>query len=164
LYKKLSVKKLGQRPSDPFQLRVETSGPSANLPDVGYGISQALPIVVESVLATRGNLLLLQQPEVHLHPRAQAALGSFFVRQASSEKKDFVIETHSDYLVDRIRIEIAAGTIAPEQVSILFFDRSALETKVHQLTLDSNGNILGAPKNFRTFFLKEELRLLSRGA
>jgi hypothetical protein len=66
------------------------------------------------------------QPEVHLHPRAQAASGSFFVRLAKEERKQFVIETHSDYLVDRIRIDIAEGLISHLDVSVLFFERSQL--------------------------------------
>lgn len=163
LYKKLSVKKLGIRPSDPFQVRVKISGPSVNLPDVGYGISQSLPIVVESVLAAKQSVLLVQQPEVHLHPRAQAALGSFFVRLAKEDKKQFIIETHSDYLLDRIRIDVAGGLIAHSDVSVLFFDRPHLQTRVHVLGLDVQGNFENAPPSFRSFFLNEELRLLTRG-
>src|SRR5881396_1662040 len=75
-----------------------------NLVDVGYGVSQALPILVDTLQRPAADeVFLLQQPEVHLHPRAQAELGSFFVSQAG-KKRRFVIETHSDYLVDRVRM------------------------------------------------------------
>lgn len=101
LFSTLKVKRMGRQPSDPFQLRVKSRGPDANLVDVGYGVSQALPIVVDSILAPRGRIVLVQQPEVHLHPKAQAALGTFFCEITKGTGKHFVIETHSDYLVDR---------------------------------------------------------------
>lgn len=163
LFSKLEVKKLGQRPSDPFQIRVRNAGPWVNLADVGYGVSQSLPIVVESVLVPRGKSLLLQQPEVHLHPKAQAALGTLFARLANEEGKRFVIETHSDYLVDRIRIEVAAGTIPHQKVLLLFLERHGLDTRVHTIDLDDKGNIKNPPPSFRAFFLNEETRLLTRG-
>jgi predicted ATPase len=136
---------------------------SVNLTDVGYGVSQSLPIIVQSILRSGSDFLLLQQPEVHLHPRAQAALGSFFVRQVAKNNRRFVIETHSDYLLDRVRQEIASGFLMPHQVSILFFDKPGLETTIHHLSLDENGNILDAPPFYRRFFLEEEMNLLMRG-
>ncbi len=164
LFKQIGVRHLGKRPSDPFQIMVTTAGPPANLLDVGYGVSQALPVVVQSVLSDKRRLMLLQQPEVHLHPRGQAALGSFFCHLVAKEGKRFVIETHSDYLLDRIRIEVANGKIPAKEVQILFFEREGIETRVHEIGLDDRGNILGAPPSYRSFFLKEENDLLSRGA
>lgn len=163
LFEKVDVKRLGTKESSPFQVRVKAGGPLFNLLDVGYGVSQSLPIVMESLLAKAGQLLLLQQPEVHLHPRAQAALGSLFCVLASSEKKRFVVETHSDYLVDRIRTEVAAGKIKADQVSIIYMERKKQRTATHVLGLDDAGNIIGAPRGYRKFFLDEETRLLSRG-
>ena len=154
---------MGRSPSDPFQLRIKANGPDANLVDVGYGVSQSLPIVVDSVLSPKEQILVVQQPEVHLHPKAQAALGSFFVEQVK-EKKNFVIETHSDYLLDRIRMEVAKKNIKPEDVQIVYLERQGLDVKVHSLSLDDLGNITNAPPGYRAFFLEEEMRLLSRGA
>jgi hypothetical protein len=165
LFKRISVKPLGKRPSDPFQILVSLVGPAANLLDVGYGVSQALPIVVQSIVAQQENRpfqFLLQQPEVHLHPRGQAALGSFFSRLVAHEKMEFVVETHSDYLVDRVRQEVARGNIAPSKVLILFFDKKGPETSVHEIHLDKIGNVLGAPRSYRQFFLEEEVNLLTR--
>jgi len=162
LYKRISVRRLGRRPTDPFQILVKMAGPPANIPDVGYGVSQALPVVVQSVLADKNGLLLLQQPEVHLHPRAQAALGSFFARLVASERKHLVIETHSDYLLDRVRLEVAQGTLSAEDVQILFFEKQGIETTVHQIGLDKHGNVDGAPSSYRRFFLQEEDNLFAR--
>ncbi len=162
LFRNVGVRRLGRKPSDPFQILITLAGPAANLPDVGYGVSQVLPVIVQSVLAPKDRRLLLQQPEVHLHPRSQAALGSFFARLVAKDKKEFVIETHSDYLIDRIRQETARGRIKPEDVLILFFEKEDLETAIHRIELDRNGNLVGAPPTYRQFFLDEEISLLSR--
>src|SRR4029077_20194792 len=108
----------------PFQISVNISGPSSNLVDVGYGVSQALPVVVETLQAPRGSLFLLQQPEVHLHPRAQAALGTYLADISKRRRHTILIETHSDYLIDRIRMDIRDGKgISPSDVCVLFFER-----------------------------------------
>ena len=163
LFTNVRVKKLGKSPSDPFRILVAVSGPPFNLTDVGYGVSQSLPVVVQSVLAARSRLLLLQQPEVHLHPRAQAALGSLFCRLLASGNRHFIVETHSDYLVDRIRQEVARGNIRREDICVIFFYRKRALSKTFQLEIDEKGNILGAPHFYREFFVKEETNLITRG-
>jgi hypothetical protein len=162
LFKHIGVRRLGKNPTDPFQILVTTAGSPANLPDVGYGVSQALPLVVQSVMASERRRLLIQQPEVHLHPRGQAELGSFFARLAARGQKEFVIETHSDYLLDRIRVEVARGNVPATDVLILFFEKDGLETHIHKIRLDRDGNVLDAPSSYRSFFLQEEASLFSR--
>lgn len=163
LFAALKVRKMGRQPGDPFQIRVKSNGPDANLVDVGYGVSQALPVVIDSMIASNSSVILIQQPEVHLHPKAQASLGTYFATLASKSKKSFVIETHSDYLLDRVRQEVARGAIRSKDVSIIFLSRRRLDTIVHELSLDDNGNIIDAPAEYRAFFLQEEMRLLMRG-
>jgi len=162
LFRGLDIKRLGSTLSDPFRIMVKGAGPPANLLDVGYGVSQALPVLIQSLLTAKGRLLLLQQPEVHLHPRAQAALGTFFVDLINSEGKEFVIETHSDYIVDRIRQEVAMGRLPCDSVVILYLEKAGIETAVYPLSLDRSGNIVGAPPSYREFFLREEMSLLTR--
>src|SRR5262249_4368610 len=111
LFQDIGIKKLGKGPDDPFQVQVAAGGPKVNLMDVGYGVSQALPVIVQSVLRRQNSLLLIQQPEVHLHPRAQAALGTFFVELATLGQDTLLVETHSDFLVDRVRQEVAKGLL-----------------------------------------------------
>ena len=111
LFSDLKVKRHGKHMSDPFQLQVKVrSGPHSNITDVGYGISQSLPILVDIMAPTksyRGGRLEhertfpLQQPEVHLHPRGQAQLASLFIAAFKKRRSRFLIETHSDYIVDR---------------------------------------------------------------
>ena len=160
MFRELTVKRLGRSPSDPFQVQVTSGGPKVNLIDVGYGVSQSLPVIVQSILRQEQSLLLIQQPEVHLHPRAQAALGSFFADLALLGQSTYIIETHSDYLIDRVRQEVARGKLKPEQVQILFFDRPKQDTTIYPISLDEMGNVLDAPEQYRQFFLEEELQLI----
>jgi predicted ATPase len=158
----IEVRRKGNKLTDPFQVLLRVSGPPMNLVDVGYGVSQVLPILVDSLMAVPGQMILMQQPEVHLHPKAQAELGSFIGLLAKQDKKRFVIETHSDYLIDRVRMDIrdGKGGLSPKDVQILYFERHGPEVEIHPLEIDSGGNILGAPKGYRKFFLVEEKRFL----
>jgi hypothetical protein len=161
LFEEIEVIRKGKKESDPFQIGVKSGGPTFNLVDVGYGVSQALPILVDTLQRASANeVFLLQQPEVHLHPRAQAELGSFFARQAR-RKSNFVIETHSDHLVDRIRMEVRGGHLRPEDVSLLYFERHEKHgATIHNLELAKDGSITNPPPGYRQFFLDEERSLL----
>jgi predicted ATPase len=160
LFEDVKVRRKGRKASDPFQVEIQISGPAFNLVDMGYGVSQALPILVDSLGGERGQMFLMQQPEVHLHPRAQAALGTFMVNLIKRDNKTFVVETHSDYLIERIRMDIRDGVhkLKTEDVMILFFQRREAEVMIHPLRIDEHGNVLDAPKDYRRFFLEEERR------
>ena len=164
LFDELSIKSLGKKGSDPFQVHIRkfgksAKGPRRNLMDVGYGVSQVLPVLTELLRANGPNMFLLQQPEVHLHPSAQAALGTLFCRIANPKRK-LVVETHSDHLLDRIRMDVRDGTtpLGPDDVSVLFFERNDLHVDIHSLRLDSQGNVLNVPPSYRQFFLEESNR------
>ncbi len=166
LFDEISIKRLGNRASEPFQVQIRKfggrrKGPKHNLIDVGYGVSQALPVITELLREDAPHLFLLQQPEVHLHPRAQAALGSLFCQIASPERQ-LVVETHSDYLLDRVRMEVRDGTagLKPDDVSILFFERTDLDVRIHSLRIDELGNVVGAPDSYGQFFMEETTKSL----
>lgn len=164
LFSKLEVKRLGKKAGDPFQLLVAVDKFAFNVRDVGYGVSQILPILVDTLTAPSGQTFLLQQPEVHLHPRAQAALGSLIVKQAASRNQTFVVETHSDHLLDRVRMEVRGKhgpkSLKPSDVAILYFERSKGQATVHLIELDDDGHLVGVPPGYRSFFLDEERKLL----
>ena len=161
LFTGVNIKALGRYESDPFQIRVRIKGPQTNLVDVGYGVSQALPILVEALRSGPGSVHLMQQPEVHMHPRSQAALGSFLASLAAGQKKKFIVETHSDHLVDRVRMDIRDGrSIQPEDVVLLYFDRKGSAINIHPINIDKSGGLVGEPDTYREFFLTEERRLL----
>ena len=171
LFDEISIRQLGRKDSEPFQMQVRRydgalKGPQRNLIDVGYGVSQVLPVLVELLRVDHqdnDNLrpLLLQQPEVHLHPSAQAALGSLFCNVAGPHRQ-LVVETHSDHLIDRVRMEVRdrTTTLLPEHVSVLFFERGTLDVRIHSLRIDDEGNILDAPNGYRQFFMEETRRSL----
>jgi AAA domain, putative AbiEii toxin, Type IV TA system len=160
LFEDIEIVNKGKKESDPFQVGVKSGGSAFNLIDVGYGVSQALPILVDVLQRPAPfELFLIQQPEVHLHPRAQAELGSFFATQAYKWRR-FIIETHSDHLVDRVRMEVRNNVLQPEDVSLLYFERLKHGAMIHNLELDKDGAITNPPPGYREFFLKEERSLL----
>jgi len=161
LFDEVDVHRMGEKESGPFQIRVKISGPLFNLVDVGYGVSQVLPIIVDCLREAPESTFLLQQPEVHLHPKAQAELGSFLASLAKEQNKRFLIETHSDYLVDRIRMDVRdRKNISATDVSILYFERQNGSVKIHPVFLDEFGNIKNPPPEYRRFFLEEKTRFL----
>lgn len=161
LFDEISVKSFGKKETEPFQVQIRKAGkrvkgPPRNLIDVGYGVSQVLPVITELLRSDSPSLFLLQQPEVHLHPSAQAALGSLFCQIAGPERQ-LVIETHSDHLLNRVRMDVrdGEGNLKPEDVSILFFERRDLDVHIHSLEIDDEGNVLNAPPVYRQFFIDE---------
>lgn len=160
LFDSLEIKSLGKSESDPFQVRVRLGGPPSNLIDVGYGVSQILPLVVEAIANKKRQTFLMQQPEVHLHPKAQAALGTYFSKLAKRNNTTFIIETHSDYLVDRLRMAVRDGVLKKKDVSLLYFQRCSNEASIHPIKLDDQGNIVDPPSGYRDFFLSEERKIL----
>jgi hypothetical protein len=163
LFDDIDIRRLGKHDGDPFQVLVRTKGPPFNLVDVGYGVSQALPIIYQlEKQATDYTAFLLQQPEVHLHPRAQAELGSLIARLSARRKQNalYMVETHSDYIIDRVRMQVAAGTLDHRFVTIIFFERLKHEVRAHNIYITEKGDILNPPENFRSFFLEEHSRLL----
>ena len=171
LFDEIYIRRLGEMGSDPFQIQTRKSDegidtPRHNLIDTGYGISQVLPVVTQLIRDavlddTTSNLFLIQQPEVHLHPSAQAALGSLFC-QIAGRRNQIIVETHSDHLMDRVRMDArdGVGQIKPEDVSILYFERSGSEVNIHSLGVDDNGNVTHAPDSYRRFFMEETKRRL----
>ncbi|RKU15909.1 hypothetical protein C6503_13365 [Candidatus Poribacteria bacterium] len=169
LFENIEVKNFGRSLGAPFQLQVKVRGPKANITDVGYGVSQILPILVQILNpsvskkdqhTTRSSFSLLQQPEIHLHPRAQAEFSSLLVKLASKGDQSFIVETHSDYLIDRARIEIRRGNICPEDVSLIYFEPKGRVVNVHNIGFDKMANMTGVPPHYRDFFLKESKRLM----
>ena len=166
LFDEISIKRLGNTESEPFQVQVRKSGgkpkgPWRNLIDVGYGVSQALPVITELLREDAPSIFPLQQPEVHLHPVAQAALGSLFC-EVVGPGRQLIVETHSDHLLDRVRMEVrdSKGPLSPDDVSILYFERGDLDVRIHSLRVDDEGNILGAPDSYRRFFMEETAKSL----
>ena len=160
LFTDIHVRRLGKSVGDPFQLQIKVKGPKVNMIDVGYGVNQLLPILVRMFNAPQRMTFLMQQPEVHLHPRGQAELSSLLVDLVKQRGHKFMIETHSDYMVDRARIEIMKKRISPEDVSLIYLESVGNSVKVHNIAFDEQANFIDAPGSYREFFLKESDKLL----
>ena len=167
LFHNIDVRNFGGSMGNPFQLIVKVRGPNSSIIDVGYGVSQILPILVRILdppISPRPlmfpSFFLLQQPEVHLHPRAQAELSSLLATLASGGNRAFIVETHSDYMIDRARVEIRKGTIRPEDVSLIYLEPKRNVVKVHNISFDKMGNMEGVPPHYREFFMTEYRRLM----
>lgn len=156
---------------DPFQLLVNVDGTKVSIIDVGYGVSQVLPLlfrVFEPVVyssdgGARTATFLFQQPEVHLHPKAQAALASMLVELTKQKGKGFIVETHSRNMIDRVRIEIMRGNIKPDDVSLIYLQpersSSGRVVKAHNITFDGEANMIGEPPHYAEFFMEETGRM-----
>ena len=165
MFSGLRVVEHGSESGGDFHLELKVGGVETNIMDVGYGVSQIYPMMARIMRASQQGVratFLLQQPEVHLHPRAQAELGSFFVESAKKDGHAFFVETHSDFIMDRICMHVAEGDIAPDDVSLLFFERqkSGGKVKIHRIELNHNGEPVSVPQGYRDFFLRETERAL----
>jgi predicted ATPase len=113
--------------------------------NVGFGVSYALPIVVAGLTAAPSGLLIVENPEAHLHPAGQSAMGRFLASVAAAGVQ-VILETHSDHLLNGIRIAVGAdGSLTPEAVSVHYFEDSG---DVRTLTMDSHGAVSEWPLGF----------------
>jgi len=134
-----------------FEIKVKVKSRSKweSLADVGFGISQFLPIIVADLQLEDNSTLIMSQPEIHLHPSVQANLGDYLVKQVKERNKNYIVETHSEYLLNRMRLLIVKGEIQPEEVAVYYFENSIKDGSIaHRIEFTKDGQILNAPKGF----------------
>ena len=163
LFDEIIVKELGERNVSPFEIIVKYKNLEMKLPNVGYGVSQSLPLIIEILSSTR-TVFSIQQPEVHLHPKAQSAFGSFLFNSVTNDNNRFIIETHSDFTINRLRYEILKNSEEIEakiKSKVLFFERGDFGNTITEMSIDKHGTFIGdIPNTYREFFIDEELKLL----
>lgn len=119
--------------------------------NVGFGLTNVLPIITAILAAPTGSILLIENPEAHLHPLGQVEIGKL-IAKAANVGVQIILETHSDHVLNGIRIAVKKGEITPENVSIHFFERSWDEQQItHDVispSVDKNGRINRWPKGF----------------
>lgn len=144
-----------------YSLEVKTGshGVFSGLHNVGFGLSQFAPIVVADLQLPKESLLAVSQPEVHLHPSAQASFADYLVRKVTSHDKRYLIETHSEYLLNRLRLLIVKGMISPEEVRVLHFSKKGRSQVVQRIFLRKDGSIDGAPKDFFDTYLVDSVAI-----
>lgn len=139
-----------------YEVKVRTQGSKdwVDLLDVGFGISQVLPVLVQCFYAPQGSIILMEQPEIHLHPNAQSALADVMIDVMNSREKgadrniQLIVETHSEHFLRRLQRRIAEDVVQPEKVSAYFASITKTLATLEPLQIDLFGNIQHWPENF----------------
>lgn len=139
-----------------YEVKARTKGSKdwVDLPDVGFGISQVLPVLVQCFYAPAGSIILMEQPEIHLHPNAQSALADVMIDVINSRENgtdrdiQLVIETHSEHFLRRLQRRIAEDIVPQGKVSAYFANIAKTPATLEPLQIDIFGNIQNWPENF----------------
>ena len=130
--------------------------------NVGFGVTYTLPIVVALLAAEEDTLVLLENPESHLHPKGQFKLGELMVRAASCGVQ-VIVESHSDHILNGMRVAVREGIIAPDKVSLYYLSRpentNQFSSKVDSPRIDKDGSIDEWPEGFFDEFEKSLVQL-----
>ena len=133
-----------------YEVRVQKTPDSAEvfITDVGFGVSQLLPVLVLLFYVPEGSAIILEQPEIHLHPAVQAGLADVMLDAIKRRNVQIILESHSEYLLHRLQTRLAEEVIPADKVKLYFtkFEKEASEMTA--LDLDEYGNIRNWPKNF----------------
>lgn len=129
-------------------VRTKKGGVKASLNDVGFGISQFLPILVSDLQLGKNSTLFIAQPEIHLHPSIQGSFGDYLVDNIKENNKNYLIETHSEYILNRVRLRIVKKEISAKDVKVYYLSNNGTKAKVYELEFTEKGEIKNAPKEF----------------
>ncbi len=128
--------------------------PEVKLTDVGFGVSQILPVIVETLYVPRRSVVVFEQPEIHLHPRVQAELADLFVdairARENGEPRDcqFIIESHSEHFLRRLQRRIAEEELSADEAALYVVHADGGSARVETLDVDEFGNIRNWPEGF----------------
>lgn len=136
--------------SSRYELIIHRGNLASNLRDVGIGVSQVLPVLVAAYFAPKGSTVILEEPEIHLHPLAQSVLAELFVKVSREREVQFVIETHSEHLFRRMQTLMARGDVQKDQVAMYFVEhvKRTRAAKLIPLEFDDFGRALNWPDGF----------------
>jgi predicted ATPase len=159
----MQIRAVSDRNPDLFEITLKDLRREGNsqievgLSNVGFGISQVLPMIVQS-LVSEYQIITIEQPEVHIHPRLQADLVDLFIESIEeSRRNQFIIETHSEHLALRLQRRVREKKLSPDQISILYVSRGPNGSTVQPLRLDEEGDFID---DFPGGFFPERLREL----
>jgi predicted ATPase len=141
----MEVENLG---TNSYQVVITIDGHRSNLLDVGFGVSQVLPVITLAYFAPEGSTVILGEPELNLHPLAQTALGDLFVEVAKERNVQFLVETHSEHLFRRIQTLIAQERITPDECSLYFASRQNGSCTLEPLRVNAYGRVENWPDKF----------------
>lgn len=142
----LAVKPLGG--STRYELLIEREGECINMKDVGVGVSQVLPVIVAALYAAPGHIVIVEEPESHLHPLAEAHLAGLFAWVSAERRVQFIVETHSEHLFRRMQTLMAKQEVTATQVAMYFVERDGPGAKLRELVPNEFGIITNWPDHF----------------
>lgn len=142
----LQVRALGR--SARYELLVKHRGAVVNLKDVGVGVSQVIPVVVAALFAKPGHIVIVEEPESHLHPLAQAKLAELMASVNAARGVQFIVETHSEHLFRRMQTLMARQQVQPSQAAMYFVEREGQAAKLRELKVDDLGRVANWPDKF----------------
>lgn len=139
-----------------YEVLVKTHAKASEvkITDVGIGVSQVLPALVQAFYCPPHSTIWMEQPEIHLHPQVQAELADVFISatQARENGKErhvqVIVESHSEHFLNRLQLRVAEGTVSPEDVAVYFCRRKGSVTELEPLRLNMFGEIENWPENF----------------
>lgn len=135
-------------------IKTHTKAPEVKITDVGFGVSQVLPALVQAFYCPPNSTVWMEQPEIHLHPQVQAELADVFIsatqarENGSPRNVQLIVESHSEHFLNRLQRRVAEGTVKPEDVAVYFCRRAGAVTELEPLQLDMFGEIANWPENF----------------
>ena len=133
-----------------FEVKVRKSARASEvlITDVGFGVSQILPVLVLCFYVPEGSTVILEQPEIHLHPAIQSGLADVLIDAWKKRKVQILLESHSEHLLRRLQRRVAEETLSEDDVGLFFCSAGDGNSKLAPLKLDSYGNIANWPKDF----------------
>lgn len=156
---------IGELKIEPHEEMLKLNISNDNIVDVGFGISQGLPVIVSGLLLNKHETLLLEQPEIHLHPNMQMKMADFLLTQACSNK-NIIVETHSDHIINRITrrvMEDKTGTLQ-KLIKIYFVQGNNIECPIYKdIRFDPVDGLVDAPDDFFTQFGSELMHITKTG-
>ena len=133
-----------------YEVRVKTTkdSPWVLITDVGFGVSQVLPVLVLCFYAPVGSTLIFEQPEIHLHPRVQSGLADVFLDAIKRRDVQIILESHSEHLLRRLQRRIAEDRVSNDDIALYFVEPSGGASSIRPLDIDAFGNIRNWPDSF----------------
>ena len=131
-----------------FLVRKYKGGPEVRLTDVGFGVSQVLPVLILCYYVPEGSILILEQPEAHLHPKVQSELADLLIEVVKNRRLQIILESHSEHLLIRLMRRIAEEQISAEDTAFYFCEMNEGVSEIERLNVDDYGNITNWPQNF----------------
>ena len=131
-----------------FLVRKYKGGPEVRLTDVGFGVSQVLPVLVLCYHVPEGSILILEHPEAHLHPKVQAELADLLIEVVKNRRLQIILESHSEHLLIRLMRRIAEEHLSADETAFYFCEMKEEASEIERLTVDAYGNITNWPQNF----------------